>query len=94
MAERTKHPTQKPEELLRKIVLASSNPGELVIDPFLGSGTTVVVAEQLGRRWMGCDISSEYCEWTIDRLQRVERRTVEEWIQFDNDNLNRRKSIR
>ncbi|MBC6951526.1 site-specific DNA-methyltransferase, partial [candidate division KSB1 bacterium] len=84
----------KPEELLRKIVLASSNPGELVIDPFLGSGTTVVVAEQLGRRWMGCDISSEYCKWAIDRLQRVERKTVEEWIQFDNDNLNRRKSIR
>lgn len=94
MSERTAHPTQKPEELLRKIILASSNPGDLVIDPFLGSGTTVVVAEQLGRRWMGCDVSEEYCGWAVDRLQHVERRTVEEWIQFDHDNLNRRKSIR
>jgi site-specific DNA-methyltransferase (adenine-specific) len=94
MAERTLHPTQKPEELLRKIILASSNLDDLVIDPFLGSGTTAVVAEQLGRRWMGCDISQEYCEWTVERLQRIERRTVQEWIQHDNDNLNRRKSIR
>ncbi len=94
MTERTAHPTQKPEELLRKIILASSNPGDVVIDPFLGSGTTVVVAEQLGRRWMGCDISAEYCGWAVERLERVERHTVEQWIQFDNDNLNRRKSIR
>lgn len=94
MSERTLHPTQKPEELLRKMILASSNPGDLVIDPFLGSGTTVVVAEQLGRRWMGCDISPEYCGWAVQRLERVERRTVDEWIQFDNNNLNRRKSIR
>ena len=50
MHEKTPHPTQKPEELLRKIVLASSNAGDLVIDPFLGSGTTAVVAEQLGRK--------------------------------------------
>jgi site-specific DNA-methyltransferase (adenine-specific) len=49
MHEKTPHPTQKPEELLRKIVLASSNAGDLVIDPFLGSGTTAVVAEQVGR---------------------------------------------
>lgn len=94
MSERTAHPTQKPEELLRKIILASSNSGDLVIDPFLGSGTTTVAAEQLGRRWMGCDISEEYCGWAVERLGRVERRTVEEWIQFDHDNLNRRKSIR
>ncbi len=50
MHEKTAHPTQKPEELLRKIVLASSNPDDLVLDPFLGSGTTAVVAEQLKRR--------------------------------------------
>jgi len=94
MSERTEHPTQKPEELLRKFVLASSNPGDLIVDPFLGSGSTVVVAEQLGRRWMGCDISTEYCGWAVDRLTRVDRKTTEEWLRFDNDNLNRRKSIR
>lgn len=61
MNEKTPHPTQKPEELLRKFVLASSNPGDIILDPFLGSGTTAVVAEQLGRKWKGCDISMEYC---------------------------------
>ncbi|MDD1414217.1 site-specific DNA-methyltransferase [Dolichospermum sp. ST_con] len=55
MDETTPHPTQKPEELLRKFVLASSHEGDLIIDPFSGSGTTIVVAEQLNRRWMGCD---------------------------------------
>lgn len=94
MPERTKHPTQKPEELIRKIILASSNKNDLVIDPFLGSGTTIVAAEQLGRRWMGCDKSIDYCELAIDRLKRVEYRTIEEWIQLDNDNSNRRKRIR
>ena len=59
MHEKTPHPTQKPEELLRKIVLASSNPGDLVVDPFLGSGTTAAVAEQLKRQWKGCDISAD-----------------------------------
>ncbi len=62
MHEKTPHPTQKPEELLRKIVLASSCPGDVVIDPFLGSGTTAVVAEQLKRQWKGCDLSAEFCQ--------------------------------
>ncbi|MDR2067507.1 MAG: site-specific DNA-methyltransferase [Holosporaceae bacterium] len=53
MAEKTEHPTQKPEELLRKIILASSKESEIVLDPFSGSGTTMVVAEQLGRKWIG-----------------------------------------
>lgn len=65
MHEKTPHPTQKPEELLRKIVLASSNPGDWVVDPFLGSGTTAVAAEQLGRRW-----SRE-----VDRVRCRERQT-------------------
>lgn len=94
MHEKTPHPTQKPEELLRKIVLASSNPGELVIDPFLGSGTTVVVAEQLQRRWKGCDLSAEYCRWAADRLELVEDWSVEKWIRYDLENTERRKSIR
>ncbi len=94
MHEKTPHPTQKPEELLRKIVLASSNTGDLVIDPFLGSGTTVVVSEQLGRRWMGCDISLEYCLWAAKRIELVENWPVEKWIQYDLENVERRKSIR
>ena len=51
------YPTQKPEELLERIVLASSNPGDIVLDPFAGCGTTQVVAERLGREWIGIDIS-------------------------------------
>ena len=94
MHEKTPHPTQKPEELLRKIVLASSNTGDLVIDPFLGSGTTVVVAEQLKRKWKGCDISLEYCEWAARRVELVEEWPIEKWIQYDFENTKRRQSIR
>lgn len=94
MQEKTPHPTQKPEELLRKIVLASSNSGDLVIDPFLGSGTTAVVAEQLGRKWQGCDLSIEYLQWTTERIERVEGWSVEKWLEYDLENARRRKSIR
>lgn len=94
MHEKTPHPTQKPEELLRKIVLASSNPGDLIIDPFLGSGTTAVVAEQLKRNWQGCDTSPEYCQWAADRIELVEDWPIEKWIQYDAENAERRKSIR
>jgi site-specific DNA-methyltransferase (adenine-specific) len=94
MNETTPHPTQKPEELLRKLVLASSNEGDLVIDPFLGSGTTAVVAEQLKRRWLGCDLSQEYCQWAIERIELVKDWPIEKWIEFDLNNANRRKSIR
>lgn len=94
MHEKTPHPTQKPEELLRKIVLASSNPSELVIDPFVGSGTTLVAAEQLQRKWRGCDLSPEYCSWAAERLELVESWSIEKWIQYDFDNAERRKSIR
>ena len=94
MHEKTPHPTQKPEELLRKIVLASSQVGDVVVDPFLGSGTTVVVAEQLKRKWQGCDLSAEYCGWAGQRIELVEDWSVEKWIQFDLDNTERRKSIR
>ncbi|NIM92306.1 MAG: hypothetical protein GTO18_01140 [Anaerolineales bacterium] len=55
--ERTGYPTQKPEALLERIILASSNPGDLVGDFFCGSGTTLAVAQRLGRRWVGCDAS-------------------------------------
>lgn len=94
MGETTPHPTQKPEELLRKFVLASSNEGELVLDPFSGSGTTLVVAEQLNRRWMGCDLSMEYNSWAVRRIEDVRRITREEWILLDRRNGERRESIR
>ncbi len=94
MGEKTKHPTQKPEELLRKIILAASNPGDLVLDPFAGSGTTLVVSEQLGRQWIGCEMNEEYNQWAINRIDNVLIKTVEEWIQFDRDNAKRRESIR
>ncbi|MDN5344844.1 MAG: hypothetical protein PWQ18_956 [Clostridia bacterium] len=90
---KTSHPTQKPEELLRKIVLASSNPGDLIIDPFLGSGTTAVVAEQLKRKWKGCDISWQYCQWAAHRIELVEDWPIEKWIAYDTLNNERRKSI-
>lgn len=94
MHEKTPHPTQKPEELLRKIVLASSKPGDLVIDPFLGSGTTAVVSEQLKRRWKGCDSSGNYCQWAAERIEMVEDWPVEKWLRYDEQNAERRKSIR
>jgi len=94
MHEKTNHPTQKPEELLRKFVLASSNPGDTVVDPFLGSETTAVVAEQLGRKWKGCDISPEYCHWAAERIELVGNWSMEKWIQYDLENERRRKSIR
>jgi site-specific DNA-methyltransferase (adenine-specific) len=94
MGEKTPHPTQKPEELVRKFVLASSNEGDLVIDPFSGSGTTAVVAEQLNRRWMACDLDSQYNRWAIERLENVRRMTKDEWIAHDRKTAERRESIR
>jgi len=94
MEEKTPHPTQKPEELLRKLVLAASDDGQMVIDPFSGSGTTLVVAEQLGRKWMGCDTSAEYNAWAVKRIANARRKTVSEWIEFDRKNAERRESIR
>ena len=68
MAEKTDHPTQKPEALLERLVGASSNPGDLVVDPFAGSGTTLVVAERLGRRWAGADSDARYVALARERL--------------------------
>lgn len=94
MNEKTPHTTQKPEELVRKFILASSNRGDLVVDPFSGSGTTAVVSEQLGRKWMTCDMNREYNEWGIERIQKVKRLSDQEWFEFDRKNEERRKKIR
>lgn len=94
MHESTPHPTQKPEELVRKFVLASSKQGDTVLDPFSGSGTTLVVAEQLGRKWLGCDLEADYNELAINRLDKVPRMSVEEWIDRDRKTAERREKIR
>ena len=68
MPENTDHPTQKPEKLIAKLLLASTRPGDFVLDPFLGSGTTAVVAQKLGRRWAGMELDPEYCCWALKRI--------------------------
>ncbi len=68
MAENTAHPTQKPEKLIAKIMLASSSAGDVVFDPFLGSGTTSVVAKKLGRHYIGIEYEPQYCVWAEQRL--------------------------
>jgi site-specific DNA-methyltransferase (adenine-specific) len=94
MGEKTPHPTQKPEELIRKFVLASSNEGDTVLDPFSGSGTTITVAEQLGRKWLGCEQSTEYNSWAIERLRSVRYASKTDWITHDKANRERREKIR
>ena len=69
--EREDYPTQKPEELLSRILLTSSSPGDLVLDCFAGSGTTVAVAQKLGRRWIACDINKGALQTTSKRLQAI-----------------------
>lgn len=68
MAENTAHPTQKPEKLIAKLILASSSEGDLVLDPFSGSGTTSVTAKKLGRKYIGIEQNPLYCAWTEKRL--------------------------
>lgn len=69
MPENTAHPTQKSEKLIAKIMLASSNPSDVVFDPFLGSGTTSVVAKKLGRKYIGIETHEQYCVWAEKRLE-------------------------
>ncbi len=73
MAENTAHPTQKPEKLIAKLILASSNKGDVVFDPFLGSGTTSVTAKKLGRHFCGIELSEQYCGWIEKRLEDAEK---------------------
>lgn len=73
MPENTDHPTQKPEKLYAKLILASSKPGDIVFDPFLGSGTASVVSKKLGRKYCGIELNEEYCLWIAKRLLRAEK---------------------
>jgi site-specific DNA-methyltransferase (adenine-specific) len=68
MAEKTPHATQKPEALIEKLILASSAPGQLVVDPFVGSGTTAVVATRLGRSWLAGDGDPRFVGLARERL--------------------------
>ena len=69
MPENTAQPTQKPEKLLAKLILASSNEGDIVFDPFLGSGSTSVTAKKLGRNYVGIEQNEQYCVWAEKRLE-------------------------
>lgn len=73
MPENTDHPTQKPEKLLAKIILASTNPGDLILDPFAGSGTTAVTAKKLGRDFVAIESDEQYCLIGQKRLDLAER---------------------
>ena len=72
MPENTDHPTQKPEKLIAKLILASSRENDFIFDPFLGSGTTASVAKKLGRHFCGVELNLEYCCWALKRLELAE----------------------
>jgi site-specific DNA-methyltransferase (adenine-specific) len=67
------HPTQKPLRLVRRALLASSGEGDLVFDPFCGSGTTAVAAKELGRFFVGAEMERGFCELAGRRIQATER---------------------
>ena len=90
MPENTEHPTQKPEKLLAKLILASSRPGDIVFDPFLGSGTSAVVAKKLGRKYVGIEIDRHYACLAEKRLVLAE---TEPHIQgYENDVFHERNA--
>lgn len=72
MPENTAHPTQKPEKLIAKLMLASTNENDTVLDPFAGSGTTSVVAKKLGRHFIGIEKEEQYCVWAQYRLEKAD----------------------
>lgn len=84
MKENTTHPAQKPEKLIAKLILASSNEGDVVFDPFLGSGTTSVTAKKLGRQYLGIERDERYC---IFAEQRLEMADTDKGIQGYEDNV-------
>ena len=73
LSENTEHTTQKPEKLIAKLILASSNEGDMVFDPFVGSGTTAVVAKKLGRRFLGIERERKYVALALKRLDMADK---------------------
>lgn len=95
MPENTDHPTQKPEKLYAKLILASSKEGDSVFDPFLGSGTAAVVAKKLNRHYFGIEINHEYCLWAMKRLKNaLEDNTIQGYadaVFWERNSLNAQK---
>jgi len=92
--EKTIHTTQKPVELIRRLILSSSNEGDVIVDPFGGSGTTYAVAEAFNRKWLGTELKKEYCNIIKDRISNS---TIIERIASKKDELEaikRRKKLR
>ena len=73
MPENTAHPAQKPEKLMAKLILASTNEGDMIVDPFAGSGTACVTAKKLNRRFIGIEKDERYCIWAQQRLEMAEK---------------------
>lgn len=67
------HPTEKPLEIIEKLILTASNEGDLIFDPFMGSGTTAVACKELNRNFIGCEIEAKYCEIAEKRLRKTIR---------------------
>lgn len=93
--ERSEYPTQKPVTLLERLIETSTNPGDLVLDGFIGSGTTAVAAQRLGRRWIGCDINKGAIQTTAKRIQELMRAQAAtatapqqgDWVEGDDTTL-------
>jgi DNA modification methylase len=97
--EREKHPTQKPEALAERIIKASSNIGDAVLDPFVGSGTTCKVAEILKRKWIGIDINPEYISMSqkrissnLDQFDSIDPRIQREPLDIPSDVIDKEES--
>src|SRR5439155_15036551 len=82
-AERLGYPTQKPQALLERILLASSNEGDVVLDPFCGCGTTVAAAQRLKRRWVGMDITYQAISLILKRVEDTLGKQVAEGVVLD-----------
>jgi len=95
MPENTDHPTQKPEKLIAKLILASSRRDGFVFDPFVGSGTTCVTAEKLGRRYSGIEKEAKYCQMAVKRLDQAARdKTIQGYYNgyfWERNSLNEQK---
>ena len=96
MKENTAHPTQKPEKLIAKLILASSNENDLVLDPFAGSGTTAVTAKKLNRRYISIEQNELYVAWAEKRLLDADEDKIiqgyEDKIFYDRNYRNRREA--
>ena len=97
MPENTDHPTQKPEKLYAKLILASSRPGDVVFDPFLGSGTASVVAKKLGRKWCGIELNEEYALLAEKRLSLADKdnsiQGYSDGVFWERNSLNLQKAL-